>query len=74
MALNSEHDSVSDANSLSMEDGSPSLDDLLSLQDRSALPLAIVSVPSPVDTSFSDSQLCVLQQMVQAALQNARFQ
>ena len=73
-ALNSEHDSVSEGNSLSMEDGSPSLDDLLSLPDCPALPPAVGSVPSPVDTPFSDSQLHVLQQTVQTAVQNARFQ
>ena len=42
MALNSKHGSDSDGNSLSMEDGSPSLDDLLSLQERSALPRRVV--------------------------------
>ena len=57
-----------------MEDGSPSLDDLLSLQDRSTLPPVVGSVPSPVDTPFSDNLLCVLQETVQAAVQNARFQ
>ena len=73
-ALNSEHDSDSDGNSSSMEDGSPSLDDLLSLQEHSALPLAGISVPSPADTPLSDSQLRTLQQTVQAAVENARFQ
>ena len=73
-SLNSEHDSDSDGNSSSMEDGSPSLDDLLSLQDRSALPPAGSSVPSPADTPFSDGQLRVLQQTVQAAVENARLQ
>ena len=74
-ALSSEHDSNSDGNSLSMEDSSPSLDDLLSLQERSALPPAGNSVvPPQADTLFSDSQLCVLQQTVQAAVQNAHFQ
>ena len=74
MALNSKHDGNSVGNSLSMEDGFPSLDDLLSLQDRSALPAVAGSVPSPADTPFSDSQLCVLQEAVQVAVQNARFQ
>ena len=74
-ALNSEHDSVSEGDSLSMEDGSPSLDNIiLSLRDCPALPSAVGSVPSPVDTPFSDSQLRVLQQTVQMAVQNARFQ
>ena len=73
-ALNSEHDSDSDGNSSLMEDGSPSLDDLLSLQDRSALPPTGSSVPSPADTPFSDSQLRMLQQSVQAAVENARVQ
>ena len=73
-AITSEHDSVSGGNSLSMADGSPSLDDLLSLPDRPALPSAVGSVPSPADTPFSDSQLRVLQQTVQTAVQNARFQ
>ena len=59
-ALNSEHDSDSDGNSSLMEGGSPSLDDLLSLQECSALPPASNSVPSPADTPFSDSQLRVL--------------
>ena len=57
-----------------MEDGSPSLDDLLSLQERSALPPAGSSVPSPADTPFNDSQLRVLQQTVQVSVENARFQ
>ena len=73
-ALTSEQDSVSEGNSLSMADGSPSVDNLLSLPDRPALPSAVGSVPSPVDTPFSDSQLRVLQQTVQMAVQNARFQ
>ena len=57
-ALNSEHESDSDGNSSSMDDGSSSLDDLLSLQERSALPPAGSSVPSPADTPFSDAS-CV---------------
>ena len=73
-ALNSEHDSDSDGNSLSMEDDSPSLDDLLSLQERSALLLAGSSVPSPADMPFSDSQLRALPQTVQVAVENACFQ
>ena len=40
------------SNSLSMEE-EPSLDDLLSLQDCSALPPAVGSVPSPADTPFN---------------------
>ena len=71
---NSEHASDSDGNSSSMEDDSPSLDDLLSLQDSSALPPAVSSAPSPADAPFSDGQLRVLQQTVQAAVQNARIQ
>ena len=73
-ALNSKHNSDSDGNSSLMEDGSPSLDDLLSLQDRSALPLADRSVPSPADLPFSDGQLRVLQQTVQGAVENACLQ
>ena len=73
-AVNSEHESDSDGYSSSIEDGSPSLDDLLSLQERSALPPAGSSVPPPANTSFSDSQLRVLQQTVKAAVENARFQ
>ena len=73
-ALNSKHDNHSVGNSLSVEDGSPSLDDLLNLQDHSALPPVVGSVPSPADTPFSDSQLCMLQETVQVAVQNARFQ
>ena len=71
---NREHASDSDGNSSSMEDGSPSLDDLLNLQDSSALPPAVSSAPSPADPPFSDGQLRVLQQTVQAAVQNARIQ
>ena len=58
----------------SWKDGSPSLDDLLSLQDRSALFPAVGSAPSPADTPFSDCQLRVLQQTVPAAMQSARIQ
>ena len=72
-ALNSEHDSNSDGNSSSMEDGCPSLGDLLSLQDCSALIPMVISVPSTTDTPFSDSQLRLLQQTVQAAVENTRF-
>ena len=72
--LNSERDSNSDDNSLSIEDGSPSLDDLLSLEDHSALPPAVGSAPSPADTHFTDGQLRISQQTVQAAMKNARIQ
>ena len=51
--LNSERDSDSDGHFSSIEDGSPSLDDLLSLQDRSVLPSAVGSAPSPADTPFA---------------------
>ena len=74
MALNSEHHSNSDSNYLSMEDGSPSLDDFLRLQDCSTLFLAVGTVPFPADMPFSNSQLHVLQQTVQAAVQSACFQ
>ena len=72
--LNTKHDSNLDDNSSLLEDGSPSLDDLLSLQDHSALPPAVGSALSPADTPFGNGQLCVLQQTVQAAVQNACIQ
>ena len=62
--LNSERDSDSDGHSLSIEDGSPSLDNLLSLQDRSVPPRRLVQrhlqliCPLPMASYASYNKRC----------------
>lgn len=54
------------------DDGTPSLEDRLHIQDNSDT--GKTSLQSPARPPFTDDQLCVLQQTVQQAMKNSRSQ
>jgi len=66
------NNSTKEDDSMLSDDGTPSLEDRLHIQDNSDT--GKTSLQSPARPPLTDDQLCVLQQTVQQAMKNSRSQ